>query len=173
MKTFSFFPSRVLAFSLLGLLIVTAACKKSDDAVTPVADDNTPAFVDKNLRITAVTSDPLIDMDGDGKIDKDLLAFLRPCDTDNTIRFEKSGRLSGDKGATDCTQNDNEASDTNPGSWTYDAKTRILRLTTGPKGDQNVAEWEILEASTSGLKAKIGTQDSSDPFKLIMTWKAQ
>ena len=173
MKTFSFFPSRVLAFSLLGLLFVTAACKKSDDAVTPVIDDNTPAFVDKNLRITAVTSDPLIDMDGDGKVDKDLMAFLRPCDTDNTIRFEKSGRLSGDSGATDCSSGDNEATDTKPGTWTYDAKTHILRLITGPQGSQNVAEWEVLEASATGLKAKIGAQDSSDNLKLIMTWKAQ
>jgi hypothetical protein len=171
MKTF--FLPRVLAFSLLGLLFVTVGCKKSDDAVTPVADNNTPAFVDKNLRISAVTSDPLIDMDGDGKVDKDLMAFLRPCDTDNTIRFEKSGRLSGNSGAIDCNPNDNGASDTKPGTWTYDAKTHILRLITGSEGNQNVAEWEVLEASTTGLKAKIGTQDSSDQLKLIMTWKAQ
>lgn len=173
MKPFSFVPTRVLAFSLLGLLFVTAACKKSDDSVTPVANDTTPAFVDKNLRISAVTSDPLIDMDGDGKVDKDLMAFLRPCDTDNTIRFEKSGRLSGNSGATDCSNGGNEASDTKPGTWTYNATTHILRLVTGSEGNQNVAEWEVLEASAGGLTAKIGAQDSSDNLKLIMTWKAQ
>ncbi|GAB2576776.1 hypothetical protein [Spirosoma areae] len=171
MKTNSFTSPRNLAICLLGLLLSTAACKKDTDGVTPVNNDDTPVFVDKNLRISAVTSDPLIDLDGDGKVDKDLLAFLRPCDTDNIVRFEKGGRLSGNDGALKCSDGNTDTNETTPGKWTYNANTHILRLITGP--NENVAEWEILEASATGLKAKVSTQDSNDPLKLIMTWKVQ
>ncbi|GAB3996725.1 hypothetical protein GCM10028807_40010 [Spirosoma daeguense] len=168
----SSFTSRLLSLCVLGLLLSMSSCKKENDPVNPITG-NLPAFADKNLRITAVTSDPLIDIDGDGKVDKDLLPFLRPCDMDNTIRFEKNGRLSGNSGSLDCNDGSETSTDANPGTWTYDSKTHILRLITIVDSKQNVSEWEILEESASGLKAKVGADGSGEAFRLIMTWKAQ
>ncbi|GAB3700493.1 hypothetical protein GCM10027592_27500 [Spirosoma flavus] len=149
------------------------ACKKETEPINPNNGGSAPAFVDKNLRITAVTSDPLIDIDGDGKLDKDLLPYLRPCDLDNTIRFEKSGRLSGTSGATNCNDGSEQATDSKPGTWTYNANSHVLRLITTVDSKQSVSEWEILEESASGLKAKVSAEGSTDDFRLIMTWKAQ
>lgn len=172
MNTFSF-SSRLIGIGLLTLTLAVTGCKKGNDVVSPIDSDNTPAFVDKNLRISAVTSDPLIDIDGDGKPDKDLMSFLRPCDLDNTIRFEKGGRLSGDEGTVRCDGDDAaDASDAKPGSWTYDAKTHVLRLVTNTSAGSKTSEWEILDSSATGLRAKVAA-DGNDSFRLIMTWKAQ
>ncbi|MBD2701976.1 hypothetical protein IC229_15105 [Spirosoma sp. BT702] len=172
MNTYSI-STRLFGLCLLGLVLTMTACKKETEIVNPIDGGSAPAFVDKNLRITAVTSDPLIDIDGDGKLDKDLLPYLRPCDLDNTIRFEKSGRLSGNSGSNNCNDGSEQASDSKPGTWTYDGKSHILRLITTVDSKQNVAEWEILEESASGLKAKVSAQGSTDDFRLVMTWRAQ
>lgn len=170
MNTF-WFSSRTIGIYLFSLTLAVTGCKKGTDTISPI-DNDAPAFVDKSLRITAITSDPLIDIDGDGNPDKDLMSFLRPCDLDNTIRFEKGGRLTGDEGSVRC-DDDNSATDIKPGSWTYNANTHMLRLTTDDGTGSEVSEWEIIESSATGLKAKVAAEGSKDSFRLIMTWKAQ
>ncbi|QJW90320.1 hypothetical protein HNV11_13515 [Spirosoma taeanense] len=164
-----------LKAALIGLLLVTASCKHDTDVVTPdgSTSGSSLAFVGKNLRMTALALEPAQDLDGDGKIDNDLLQFLPDCARDNTIRFDKDGRLSGDEGKQVCPSTGDEEGPTSvePSTWSYNAQTHILRIVNN--GDAtNVTEWEVVEQSASGLKAKIRmTSDEGATLKMVMTWK--
>jgi len=174
MKTSTFLFT--LKTALFGLLLLTASCKKdSEEAVTPDGGSgSTLACVGKNLRLAALNFDPAIDLDGDGKLDNDLLKFMDDCARDNTIVFEKNGKLSGSEGAKVCPNTgDDSPTSYGPSTWTYNPQTRILRIVAN--GDAtDVTEWKVLDVSGSQLKATIATEsgDGTD-MKMVMTWQAQ
>lgn len=163
-------PTFLLA-AMATLMLATSSCKKGDDGVQPVDNTVTPAFVGKNLVMTSFQVNPAIDLDGDGKLDTDLMVFLRACDKDNTLIFEKNGTLSGSNGQLSCSDDDADPSAVKPSHWTYNEQTKIIRIV---KDDDatDVSEWKVLEASASGLKAEVSIPGSNQTSKTIMTWKA-
>ncbi|WP_266363695.1 hypothetical protein [Tellurirhabdus rosea] len=167
-----FYATRSLSAALLGLVLMTASCKKETD-ITPDGEqpggDKTPAFVGKNLRLDSFIMEPAVDFDGDGKVDPDLTAFMRPCDLDNTVRFEKTGKLSGSNGAQKC--DDDTDPNANPGSWSYNESTKILTIKDG-EDPTDISEWKVVEATSKGLKAEVEVSEDGTSFKAVMSWKA-
>jgi hypothetical protein len=126
----------------------------------------------KNLRMTALTMDPAMDFNGDGKVDTDLLEYMPQCALDNTIKFEANGKITGSEGGDVCPADGDESpTDIKEGTWSYDDKTKILRLNTA--GD--VVDWKVLTLTSTTLKASLvmDALDNSSKMSLIMTWQAQ
>ncbi len=172
MNTSTFLSS--LKVACLGLLLLTASCKKGPDPIEPDPGSGTPALAvaGKNLRMVALTTDPAMDFDGDGKVDSNLLAFMPECALDNTIKFENGGKISGSEGAKVCPADGEESpTDIHEGTWSYDAKTAILRLTTGGEA----VDWKVISVTGTTLKASLAMDgvDNDSKLNLIMTWQAQ
>lgn len=154
------------------LMLTTSACKKETETVQPTNGmDGTPAFVGKNLMMTSFEVSPAIDLDGDGKVDSDLLVFLRPCDRDNTILFEKNGKMSGSNGNLSCDNTETDPSTVKPSTWSYDAQTKTIRITTN-NDPTDVSEWKVVEASANSLKVEVSVVEKQGSHKTIMTWKS-
>ncbi|QDK80316.1 hypothetical protein EXU85_17585 [Spirosoma sp. KCTC 42546] len=164
------FPTFMLAV-MATLVLATSSCKKGDDGVQPADNTATPAFVGKNLVMTSFQVNPAIDLDGDGKLDTDLMVFLRACDKDNTLVFEKNGTLSGSNGQLSCSDNEADPSAVKPSHWTYNEQTKTIRIVKDSDAT-DVSEWKVLEASATGLKAEVSIADPSQTSKTLMTWKA-
>lgn len=162
-------PSLLLLRSaLFGLLFFTASCKKEHETVQPDnVGDGVPSFVGVRWQMGSFTLDTPVDFDGDGKPDSDLMQFLRPCDLDNTLVFERGGKLSGDNGKLKCAD-DEEPATQQPSTWTYDNTTRKLRIV---DGDGSISEWNVVEASASVLKVSVPITEDGQSMKAIMTWK--
>ncbi|QJW88318.1 hypothetical protein HNV11_02480 [Spirosoma taeanense] len=166
MKRFTPFILAVTA----AMMLTTSACKKTNDIVKPDgATTGTQAFVGKRLILSAFTMSPAVDFDGDGKVDPDLMAFMQECDKDNTIVFEKGGRLSGDNGALRC--DDDEPATGSAGTWSYDEQTKILRIIDA-EDKTDISEWHVLEASAKTLKVEVSVVEDGVSLKATMTWKA-
>lgn len=157
------------------LALTLSACKKENDAsVQPdgtTTGANSLPFVGKNLQLTSFEINPPIDLDGDGKLDPDLMVFMRPCDKDNTIVFEKGGKMSGSNGQLSCSNDETDPSTAKPGTWTYNEQTKILRIVDGTD-TTDVSEWKVVDASASTLKVEVSVKEDGDAYKAIMTWKA-
>ena len=172
MNTSTFLSS--LKVACLGFLLLTASCKKDNDSVTPVPDPggSSLAVAGKNLRMVALSTDPALDFDGDGKVDNNLLSFLPDCALDNTIKFENNGKISGSEGAKVCpADGESSPTDIQEGTWTYEPKTQILRITT----DGEAVDWKVVSVSGTTLKASLAMDalDGDSKINLIMTWQAQ
>ncbi len=165
---------RLPALALLALfLLITSACKKETESIQPDKPDTTPPFVGKSLVLISFQISPAVDVDGDGKVDSDLLVFLRPCERDNTIIFEKNGTMSGGNGKLSCTDGQADPSSVSASTWSYTEQTKTLRITSSADAT-DVSDWKVLEASSTGLKVEVQDDDNSNgqPSKAIMTWKA-
>ncbi|MEZ0608996.1 hypothetical protein ACAW74_10800 [Fibrella sp. WM1] len=157
---------------LLGLLVSVTACKKGETDVVPGPGggnngNTTAAFVGVRWQMASFELDPPMDLNGDGVVDKDLLAFLRACDRDDTVTFQKGGSLAGDSGALTC---NDEPAPGKPGSWTYDEATKKLKIIDGDDG--TTSEWTVLEASNKVLKVKATMVEDGQTLTTIITWKA-
>ncbi|GAB4022969.1 hypothetical protein [Spirosoma koreense] len=159
----------LLLATVATLTLATSACKKESETIQPGND--TPAFVGKDLMLTSFQVSPAIDHDGDGKLDSELLDFMRPCDRDNTIRFEANGKLSGGNGSLSCSDSETDPSVARPGTWSYNAQTKTIRIVQEDDAT-DVAEWKVLEASAAGLKVEISVTEYNRSSKTTMTWKA-
>ncbi|MVM41966.1 hypothetical protein GO730_37080 [Spirosoma sp. HMF3257] len=160
-----------LLAAIATLSLVTSSCKKGDDGVQPANNSSTPAFVGKNLIMTSFQVDPAIDLDGDGKLDTDLTVFLRACDKDNTIVFEKNGTLSGSNGQLSCSDDESDPSAIKPSHWTYNEQTKIIHITKDSDAT-DMSDWKVMEASANGLKVELSVNEPGQSYKTIMTWKA-
>ncbi|AXE17900.1 hypothetical protein DR864_09230 [Runella rosea] len=149
------------------LLMTVSGCKKNDIEVEPGA--NGLPFVGKRLMLSSFIMDPAVDFDGDGKLDPDLMFLLRDCDKDNIIIFEKGGQLGGENGAKRC--DDDGPTEGNAGAWTYDEKTKMLRIVDADDKNE-ISEWKVVEASSKLLKVEIEEEEDGEPVKIVMTWKA-
>ena len=169
MKRFSLL---VLGSVLFGLLFFTASCKKEPETVQPNtigtnSGDGVPSFVGVRWQMVSFTLDTPVYFDGDGKPDSDLMQFLRPCDLDNTLVFERGGNLSGDNGKLKCADDEDPATQ-KPSTWTYDKTTKKLRIV---DGDGSISEWNVVEASASLLKVSVPITEDGQSMKAVMTWK--
>lgn len=157
--------------ALLGLLLVTASCKHDQEPVQPGNNgDFVASFVGVRWQMAEFKLDPALDIDGDGKPDSDLMRFLRPCDLDNTIVFERSGRMSGDNGKVTCDDDHNDPAANKPGSWTYDNVTKLLRIVDGDDG--SVSEWIVVDATAKYLNVRTNITEDGQKIGAVMTWKA-
>ncbi len=172
MKNFPLFATFKTA--LFSILLFSASCKHDTEVVSPGGDGTTSlACAGKSLRLSAVTLDPPQDLDGDGKIDTDVLKFVSECSRDNTIRFEGDGRLTGDEGKLQCANTgDDAAMGVKPTTWTYNAQTRVLRITVN--GDAaNITEWQDVTVTANSIKGSVVTNsESGKTMKMIMTYQA-
>lgn len=170
MKRVSLFT---LCATLLGLVLFTASCKKGQDEVQPgggtPGGEFVPSFVGVRWQMAGFELDPPQDFDGDGKPDSDLMQYLRPCDLDNTIVFERTGKMSGDNGKLTC-DDDTDPAASKPSTWTYDNTAKKLRIVDGE--DNSVSEWDVVEASTRYMKVKVTLTEDGQKVAALMTWKA-
>ncbi|MVM33552.1 hypothetical protein GO755_26175 [Spirosoma sp. HMF4905] len=163
------FTTSILAV-MATLTLTISSCKKDNGAVQPTTD-NSLAFVGKNLMMTSFQVNPAIDLDGDGKLDSDLTVFLRACDKDNTIIFEKNGTMSGSNGQLSCSDDESDPSTVKPSHWTYNEQTKTIHIV--EDGDPtDVSDWKVVEASASGLKVELSVTEPTKSYTTIMTWKA-
>ncbi len=114
------------------------------------------------------TLDRPVDIDGDGKLDSDLLQFMRPCDLDNTIVFERTGILTGSTGKLNC-DDDTDPTTQKPDTWTYDNAANELRIMKGTV--QSVSVWKVIEASARLLKVTVTITEDGQSLTAVMTWK--
>ncbi|MBO0935891.1 hypothetical protein J2I47_04960 [Fibrella sp. HMF5335] len=155
---------------LVGLLASLSACKKEQQDVDP--NPNPPggfvaSFVGVRWQMASFELDPPQDLDGDGKPDSNLLQFLRPCDLDNTVVFERNGTMSGDNGKLKC---DDDPATSKPGSWTYDNTTKKMKIVDGDDG--TVSDWIVDEASARYLKVRTTITEDGRSYSAVITWKA-
>ncbi|MBN8824361.1 MULTISPECIES: hypothetical protein [unclassified Spirosoma] len=129
------------------------------------------AFVGKNLSMTSFQVSPAIDLDGDGDVDNDLMSFLRPCDKDNTLTFESTGKVSGHTGTLTCSSNESLPVVAKPSHWTYNEKTATLRIV-NDKDTSAVSEWKVLEASAAGLKIEKTATEYNQKSTTTVTLKS-
>lgn len=164
---------RTLCVALLGLLLFTTSCKKEAEVVDPNTGSNNggfvASFVGVRWQMAGFELTPPQDLDGDGRPDSDLLRFLRPCDLDNTVVFERSGKMSGDNGKLKC-DDDTDPNAGKPSTWTYDNAAKKLRIVDGDDG--SVSEWDVIEASAKYLKVGVSISEDGQNLKAVMTWKA-
>lgn len=160
----------VSKLALLGLTLFVSSCKHDQDTVQPGTDSGLVAsFVGVRWQMASFEITPAQDIDGDGRPDSDLMKLLRPCDLDNTITFERSGKVAGDNGQLKCDDDDNPATQ-KPDTWTYDNATRVLRIVDGEDG--SVSELPVLEASARYLKIKQTITEEGRSYAAILTMKA-
>lgn len=160
MKAFNtFFLAAVATF------ILTAASYKLP------SNSKSLAFTGKNLSMTAFQVSPAIDLDGDGKVDTDLMAFLRPCDKDNTLTFEENGKLTGNTGALSCSSDESLPIVSRPSHWTYNEKTATIRIVSD-KDAHLVSEWKVLEASAAGVKIEKTATEHNQTSTTTVTLKS-
>lgn len=164
MKRIPFSP---ISAVLLGLLLTTAACKKDEVTPTPTNAD-TPAFVGPRWQMTAFILDPSIDFDGDGKVDSDLLPFMDACDRDNSLVFDKGGKIKTSEGQLLCNK---PSSTTKDDSWTYDAGTKSISIVDG-EDPGSVSTWEVVDVSAKTLTIKTTVVEQGHTFKATLNWKA-
>ncbi|SFD88349.1 hypothetical protein [Spirosoma endophyticum] len=160
-----------LLTAVAAFVLTLSSCKKESDSVQPMATDNNLIFVGKNLRMTSFEVNPAIDLDGDGKLDTDLTVFLRDCEKDNNLVFEKNGQLSGSNGPLACSDNETDPSVAQPSHWTYNEQTKTIHIVKDNDAT-DVSDWRVLDASASGLKVEISVTEPSNPYKTIMTLRA-
>ncbi|UFH54296.1 hypothetical protein [Spirosoma sp. KNUC1025] len=150
------------------LMLTTSSCKKDSETVQPGGSE--PAFVGKAMMMTSFQVNPAIDLDADGKLDTDLTIFLRDCDKDNTITFEKNGVMSGSNGQLSCSSDEADPSAAKPSHWTYNESTKTIRIVKD-NDPTDVSEWKVVDASASGLKVEVSVNEPTRSYKTIMVWK--
>lgn len=149
---------------------MATSCKHDNDPVVPEPNPPgsiAPTFEGVRWQLSNMVLDPAVDIDGDGRVDSDITnLFLRPCDLDNTLVFERGGNVSGDKGKLRC--DDDDPTPTGKSArWTYDSAAKQLRIVDGTE----VTEWVVLEASASYLKVKQQFTEEGKTYLIVMTWK--
>ncbi|MBO0952572.1 lipocalin-like domain-containing protein [Fibrella forsythiae] len=160
-----------LCAALFGMIALTTSCKKDSDVVTP--DPTEPSivasFMNVRFQMAAFELTPPMDLDEDGKPDSDLMRFMRPCDLDNTIVFEKTGKMLGDFGKQRC-DDDVDPNPSKPDTWTYDNGTKRLRIIDGES--KEVSEMDVVEASAKTMKVKMTMTEDGHTMTALLTWKA-
>jgi hypothetical protein len=161
---------RLFVPALVAILAVTLSAFTKE--TTPIKPGKSAfAYAAKSLVMTSFQMEPAIDLDGDGKIDQDLMAFLRPCERDNAIIFEKNGKISSNNGQLSCTEGQADASTINAGSWSYDDATKTIRIVKGTN-KADVLEWKVVEATPEGMKVEVPKTEGGKSYRAIITWKA-
>ena len=153
------------------LMLTASAFKKDNQTVQPDSNSATLAFVGKSLVMTSFQVSPAIDLDADGKLDSDLTVFLRDCDKDNSITFEKEGVMSGSNGNLSCSDHEVASPIAKSSHWTYDPSTKTIRIVKDNDAT-DVSEWKVLEASANSLKVEISVAEPTRSYKTITSWKS-
>lgn len=156
---------------LLGLVLSTSSCKKDVDPLTPdTGITGSPAFVGPRWQMSEFLIHPSVDFDGDGKVDHDLLPFMPACDRDNTMMFERTGKIVLSEGAIRC-DGDEQSPTGEPDTWTYDKATKTIKITNHDQGN-SISTWEVLESSSKVLKIKTSVTEDGQTFNATLNWKA-
>lgn len=152
----------------VALLVSLVAFKNAAAPVKP--GKSAFAFAAKSLVMTSFQLEPAIDLDGDGKLDQDLMDFLRPCERDNVLVFEKSGKISTNNGRLTCVDGQADPSAIKSGSWFYNEATKTIRIVKGTD-KANVSEWKVLEVTAEGMKVEMPRTEGTKSCRAIITWK--
>jgi hypothetical protein len=139
---FSLFLIAIVAFSM-------GSCKK-DKTVTELLTDSA-------WKITALSVDPAIDIDGNGTLVKDLYAQYETCDKDDLTIFKAGGVLTNDEGALKC---DSSNPQTTTGTWLLSADEKTITF----DGDS----WSILSLDDATLKMT-NVQDDGNGIKYTIS----
>jgi hypothetical protein len=116
-----------LLLGLLALNLLTACTKEDSEPIT-----KTSILIGKDWIRTASTRT-------DNGVTTDTHTPLSACDKDDFMRFEESGDLLYDEGATKCASATQQST---YGTWSLDEEKMVLNLdiTNGHKGERTVTE---------------------------------
>ena len=131
--------SPLYLFLLVALTFAFGACKKDDNNKS-----NREQLIEKNWRMTAVTTDPPINFGGIQF--SDLYAQFQDCDKDDLLIFKTNGTVNYDEGATKCDPTDPQ---TTTGVWVLNTDETVVTV--------DGESWTILEISDNRLKVKYTT----------------
>ncbi|WP_020601621.1 lipocalin family protein [Spirosoma spitsbergense] len=162
------FPLRSLNILLIGLLLLTAACRNDTDIRTTGTSAN-PAFVGPRWQMTAFVLNPAIDFNGDGTLESDLFSFMPACDRDNSLAFNANGTMVTSRGQLQCSDSASNSDRIN--TWQYDSASRTLTITDSGKSTEP-ATWTVIEASASVLIIEKTDLEKGKPVKNTVHWKA-
>jgi len=107
---------------LFSLCIAFSCKKKSDD--TP-AKSKTELLTAHSWRMTGLTSDPKVDMNGDDVYEADIFSFWDGCKKDNTYSFGTNNVLTIDEGASKCHASDPQSVTTN---WSMQNSESVIHF---------------------------------------------
>ncbi len=134
---------KTIAMACIAIGITITGCKKKEEA-TPTATP-TPAptkkelLIGKNWKVTAQTSNPAIDWNGNGIMVTDIYAQMTACDKDDILIFNSNFTTTNDEGVLKC----NPASpQSTAGTWLFNSTETIITI---DSSDLNI---ELLNSTT-------------------------
>lgn len=142
-------------------VIAQASCKKTDSKpVTPI--DVETAVQNKNWKLTALTVSPAIGGVTDLYNDDN---FFEDCNRNDLYLFNPSNIFAYDEGPTTCFPDDPQ---TQYGTWSYTAGTKILRFQVGPTGMADIYDLTVTQITDQLLKGTM--TDTWGGVSYTSTW---
>ncbi len=162
----------VIRLAVIGSALVAglASCKKDDENNVKPDGGTKTSFSDKKWQPVSLIIDPALDIDGDGKPDKDLMQFMPACQKDDIVVFQKDGKVMNDNGSNRCEAN--EAKTEQTGTWTYDEAAKTIKIKTSDNPSE-VESWQIVESTSTTLKVRYDFQEEGQTFKATLAMQGQ
>ncbi|MBS1914475.1 MAG: hypothetical protein JST22_20970 [Bacteroidetes bacterium] len=164
------------------LSVVVAGCGgKEKTPGTPSAGGNSesksgspaasgPGFkakllVDKTWKVTEASSDPAVDLNGDGKASTDLIASgeIPECQLDDTDMFHSDGTFEADHGALKCSPQE-RAKDV--GRWSFNADSTVISTSLGG----HESGLHVLELTETKLKESVNITRGNKNYTFVVTF---
>ncbi|HVZ38448.1 MAG TPA: lipocalin family protein [Candidatus Kapabacteria bacterium] len=125
-------------------------------------------LVDKTWKVTEVTSDPAVDLNGDGKANTDLIASgeIPECQLDDTDVYHSDGTFEADHGALKCSPQE-RAKDV--GRWSFNADSTVISTSLGGRE----SGLHVLELTGTTLKESVNISKENRNYTFVVTFVAK
>ena len=133
MNRFTKLPVALVLFCTITLF----SCSKDDDK------SKTELITSGTWKITAFTSNPAVDWDGDGDTETDIYGSMEACEKDNITTFKSDGTAQDDEGATKCDSDDPQITSF---EWSFTNNESKIMI--------DGYEYTIVELNSTTLKIK-------------------
>ena len=140
--------------------IIFNGCKKKDDP----EPTKTELLTGKNWKVTALTSDPAVDING--VLVTNVYNQMDQCSKDDLDRFESNGIYKFDEGLTKCNVNDPQ---TVTGTWSFNSNQTIITVTV----NGNTSSFNVESIGESTMKANTVYNDGANNYTWSYTWTRQ
>ena len=155
-KTFYLFALIIAATTSL----VFDGCKKKDDD----PPTKTELLTNKNWKVTALTSDPAVSING--VLVTNVFNQFNGCQKDDLFRFSTNGIYTFDEGGTKCNTNDPQ---TITGTWAFNANQTIVSVTQGG----NTTSYNLESLNETTMKANTVFFDGANNYTWSYTYTKQ
>jgi hypothetical protein len=126
-------------FLIFSFTLILVSCSKDKDKNA----DKTKSLTSGNWKITAMTSTPAMDWDGDGDDETDMMGAFETCELDDYVTFKADGTGDSNQGASKCDPSDPQSS---PFEWSFEDNESKLII--------DGEEYVIVELTGTVFKAK-------------------